>query len=222
MPRIPGLRRAFRLPWVSAARVQREVDDELRFHLDMKTQELIDAGVPPHDALQQARAQFGDIEYTRRYMHRTDRGRMLQEHRAELGDELRQDIHFSLRQLARNPGFTAIALITLALGIGANTAIFSVVHGVLMRDLPYAEPTRLLRVFSTTEGYQSAVSPADFNDWSKQSKTFSALAASATSTVNVLPAPVHCVVRPTAPDAAVSYGTAAGGIGSTLTTPLTL
>ena len=77
MPRIPGLRRAFRLPWVSAARVQREVDDELRFHLDMKTQELIDAGVPPHDALQQARAQFGDIEYTRRYMHRTDRGRML-------------------------------------------------------------------------------------------------------------------------------------------------
>ena len=64
MPRIPGLRRAFRLPWVSAARVQREVDDELRFHLDMKTQELIDAGVPPHDALRQARAQFGDIEYT--------------------------------------------------------------------------------------------------------------------------------------------------------------
>jgi putative ABC transport system permease protein len=185
MPRIPGLRRAFRLPWVSAARVQREVDDELRFHLDMKTQELIDAGVPPHDALRQARAQFGDIEYTRRYMHRTDRGRMLQEHRAELGDELRQDIHFSLRQLARNPGFTAIALITLALGIGANTAIFSVVHGVLMRDLPYAEPTRLLRVFSATDGYQSAVSPADFNDWSKQSKTFSALAASATSTVNL-------------------------------------
>ena len=185
MRRIPGLRRAFRLPWVSASRVLREVDDELGFHLDMKTKELIDTGVPPDEALRQARAQFGDIEYTRRYMHETDRGRMLQEHRAVLSDELRQDLTFSLRQLARNRGFTAIALITLALGIGANTAIFSVVRGVLLRELPYAEPTRLVRVFSTFEGSQRYVSPADFNDWSKQSKKFSSLAASATSTVNL-------------------------------------
>ena len=185
MRRIPGLRRAFRLPWSSTARLQREVDDELRFHLDMKTKELVDSGLPPTEAVRQARAQFGDIEYTRRYMRAADRGRMLQEQRAELSDELRQDIRFSFRQLARNSGFTAIALITLALGIGANTAIFSVVRGVLLRELPYVEPTRLIRVFSTSEGYQKSVSPADFNDWRNQTKTFSAMAASDVSTVNL-------------------------------------
>ena len=74
MRRIPGLRRAFRLPWSSTARLQREVDDELRVHLDMKTKELVDAGLHPAEALRQARAQFGDLEYTRRYMRATDRG----------------------------------------------------------------------------------------------------------------------------------------------------
>jgi putative ABC transport system permease protein len=185
MRRIPGIRRAFRLPWTSSSRVTREVDDELRFHLDMKTKELVECGVAPDEAVRQARAQFGDIEYTRRYMNRTDRDRMVGERRAEWTDELRQDVRFSFRQLRRNPGFTSIALITLALGIGANTAIFSVVRGVLLRDLPYAESTRLLRVVSTVDGYQASVSPADFNDWRNQTTAFTALAASDESTVNL-------------------------------------
>ena len=185
MPRIPGIRRAFRLPWGSASRVRREVDDELRFHLEMKTRELIEAGVSPAEADRRARAQFGDIEFTRQYMNHTDRGRMIHERRAELGDELRQDIRFSLRQLRRNRGFTAIALITLALGIGANTAIFSVVRGVLLRQLPYAAPETLVRVFSTFEGNLSSVSPADFNDWARESKLLSGLSATDESTVNL-------------------------------------
>jgi len=185
MRRIPGIRRAFRLPWSSTSRVNREVDDELRFHLDMKTKELVDGGVPLDEALRQARTQFGDIEYTRRYMNRTDRERMVSERRAEWSDEVRQDVRFSLRQLRRDPGFTIIALITLTLGIGANTAIFSVVRGVLLRELPYAEPTSLLRIFSTVDGYQSSVSPADFNDWRNQTRSFSALAATDESTVNL-------------------------------------
>jgi predicted permease len=165
--------------------VRREVDDELRFHLDMKTQELIDAGLSPDQAQHRVRAEFGDLEYTRRYMNRTDRLHMVEERRAELGDELRQDMRFALRQLRRNPGFTAIALVTLALGIGANTAIFSVVRGVLLHELPYVEPDRLLRAYSIMKAGRAAVSPADFNDWVHQSKTFSALAASDESTVNL-------------------------------------
>src|SRR5688500_9754265 len=185
MSRIKGLRRAFRLPWSTRSRVTKEVDEELRFHLDMKAQELIASGVAPDEARRLARAQVADIAFTRRYMRQADRRRMARERRAEFGDELRQDIRFSLRQLRRNLAFTAIALITLALGIGANTAIFSVVRGVLLRDLPYPEPDRILRVFSTFHGNNSTVSPADFNDWSRQSEAFTGLAAAYESTVNL-------------------------------------
>ena len=185
MRRIRGLRPVFRLPWFSASRVRREVDDELRFHLDMKTQELIDAGASPAEASSRARAEFGDLEYTRRYLNHTDRARMHHERRAELGDELRKDVRFAFRQLRRNPGFTAIALITLGLGIGANTAIFSVVRGVLLAELPYADPNSLIRVYSKIERGMVSVSPADFNDWRQQSTRFAALAASAQGTVNL-------------------------------------
>ena len=185
MTRIRGIRRAFRLPWSSAARVSRDVDEELRFHLDMKVRELIDAGVSPAEAERRARAEFGDLEYTRRYLNTTDRARLRDEQRAELSDEIGQDIRFAFRQLRRNPGFTAIALITLALGVGANTAIFSVVRGVLLRELPYAQPDRLTRVYSRIERGMVSVSPADFNDWRRQSTRFAALAASAEGTVNL-------------------------------------
>ena len=185
MRRIRGIRRAFRLPWSSPSRVRREVDDELRFHLDMKTQELIDGGLTPREAEARVHAEFGDLEYTRRYLNDSDRSQMASERRAELADEVGQDVRFALRQLRRNPAFTTIALVTLALGIGANTAIFSVVRGVLLRQLPYAEPDRLLRVFSTVNGGRTAVSPADFTDWRRQSKAFSTLAASYESTVSL-------------------------------------
>jgi len=151
----------------------------------MKTQELIDAGASPADAQHRARAEFGDIEYTRRYLNDTDRARMRHERRAELGDELRNDVRFAFRQLRRNPTFTAIALVTLALGIGANTAIFSVVRGVLLAELPYADPNRLVRVYSKVERGMVSVSPADFKDWRLQSTRFSTLAASSEGTVNL-------------------------------------
>src|SRR4051812_8175284 len=90
-----------------------------------------------------------------------------------------QDVRYALRSLRRTPGFTAVALLTLALGIGANTAIFSVVNGVLLRPLPYGDPDRLVRVYQANpqQGLRRArFSVRDFEDW-RETRSFAAMAA---------------------------------------------
>ncbi|MBO0862577.1 MAG: ABC transporter permease, partial [Chloracidobacterium sp.] len=88
-----------------------------------------------------------------------------------------QDLRYGMRTLRRNPGFTFIAALTLSLGIGANTAIFSVVNGVLLKPLPYHEPERLIRVFESDSTYQKfPISPLDFRDFRDQNTTFESLA----------------------------------------------
>ena len=94
--------------------------------------------------------------------------------------QLVQDVRFSLRMLAKNPGFTAVAVLTLALGIGANTAIFSVVYAVLLRPLPFKDPGRLVMLWETQErGHtdRDVVAPPNFVDWKQQSKTLDHLTA---------------------------------------------
>ena len=91
-----------------------------------------------------------------------------------------QDVRFAARSLVRNPGFTITALLTLALGLGANTAMFSIVNGVLLRPLPYPEPDRLVRVYQANPGQglrQNAISAADFEDWRTQTRSFAGMAA---------------------------------------------
>src|SRR5258705_10368915 len=89
-----------------------------------------------------------------------------------------QDVRYAGRQLRKSPGFTAVALLTLALGIGANTAIFSVVYGVLLRPLPYHEPSRLIVLNETTPRVGAvSVSYLNFLDWRAQSRGFSEMAA---------------------------------------------
>ena len=174
------MRRLIRLPWRSSSRIRADLDDELRFYFDMRTRELVEQGMPETVARREAVREFGDLEYTKRYCLAEDSMSTREERRTDLLAELRQDLGHAWRTLRRAPGFAVVALVTLALGIGANTAIFSVVNGLLLRDLPFADADGLVRVWGTrrdTERERSQISAADYVDVKARQRTFSTLGA---------------------------------------------
>ena len=126
-----------------------QVDAELDFHLEMLTLELMEQGLTRDAARAKARQRFGDIQAVNAECRRIGLKAERETRRTEYFAELRQDAAHALRQLRRAPGFTAVALLTLILAIGANTAIFSVVRAVLLRPLPYPSADRLAVLWSS-------------------------------------------------------------------------
>ena len=152
-------------------RLEREMDDEMRFHLDMEIERLTGQGLSPALARTEALRRFGGVEKTKDDVRDASLAGVL--------EALGQDARYALRALKRNPGFAAAAVLTLALGIGANTAIFSVVHGVLLQALPYGGGDRLVRIREEAPGAgvtDGAFSALEMVDLASQSHTLESVA----------------------------------------------
>src|SRR6185369_4714019 len=123
---------------VRSSAFEHNMDEELRYHLERETEALVARGMTPDAARDAARQRFGSVALVKDDCRESWGMRTL--------DALAQDIRFALRNLRKYPSYTAVVLLTLGLGIGANTAIFSVVHAVLLRPLPFAHGERLVEV----------------------------------------------------------------------------
>lgn len=170
------MRRSLR-SWLWRVPLKQEVDEELAFHVEMRTRALIARGVDPRIAREQALSRLGDLASLTRTCVDIGRKRDREMRLTQWIDELRDDVRFAVRQLTKAPGFALIAALTLALGIGATTAIFSVVHAVVLRPLPYPAPDELLFVGEDFEGRPASVSVGNFVDWRTHAKSFSGLGA---------------------------------------------
>jgi putative ABC transport system permease protein len=146
------------------SRQEREMDAELRFHIEAYAEDLVRNGAPRDEALRRARIEFGGVERAKEECRDATGSNFI--------DSLLQDLRFGLRQLRKAPGFTAVAVLTLALGIGGTTAIFTLVQQVMLRSLPVAKPEQLWRVGDTvlccyangyTQGGDERSSPNDWN-----------------------------------------------------------
>ena len=133
--------------------LQADVDEEFRVHLAMRVEELMSEGMSSEGARREALRQFGDLEYARRYCRDQDERKESAMRWNLLVDELAADLRYGLRQIARNPGFTAIAVLTLALGIGANTALFSIFNSLILRPLPVRDPDSLALLIDGSWSY---------------------------------------------------------------------
>jgi putative ABC transport system permease protein len=150
-----------------------EMDHEMAFHVDALAREYERSGMAPGDARRAAARRFGDVRRIKERGH--------DERRSAVIDGVVRDIRHMTRGLAASPGFALAVVMTLAIGIGANTAIFSVVDQLLLRPLPYPDGERLVRVYETFQDQASigdnSVSPANWLDWQRESHTLAAVAA---------------------------------------------
>ena len=167
-------------------RVEEEVDAELAFHVDMRTRELVARGMDPRAARDEAVKRFGDIRRVNAACRDIGRQRDRDMRRTEFMSELRQDVTFACRQLIKSPGFAAVGILTLALGIGATTAIFSAVHAVVLRPLPVPDVGRVFVVYSTWRQFdRGRMSAGNYVDAVANLPSFSSSTAVQYSSFNI-------------------------------------
>src|SRR5262249_49051043 len=148
------------------SRSERELDEELRFHIQSRADALQRSGFSPEEANRRARLEFGAAENYKIGVRESRRITWI--------ENFLRDLRYGSRALARNPGFTSVAILTLALGIGANTTIFTVVNAVLLRQLPYAAPNRLAIIWNDfgSQGQSlPQVTPPDLLFYQQASRT---------------------------------------------------
>ena len=151
--------------------VERELDDELRFHIERSIAAHVEAGKSPEEAARLARLELGGVEAVKEDVRDARGVRPI--------DDLVADVRYGVRILRKAPAFTAVAVLTLALGIGANTAMFSLVDAILRHPLPYDRPEQLVRLHASKPSFEKgSISFPNFLDWQAQNRTFSAMAVS--------------------------------------------
>src|SRR5690348_10875117 len=178
-------KKLFRLPWRTDRQIRDDVDEELAFHLDMRVAELVAAGASTDDARAKAAREFGDMDDARRYIGAVDRDIEAAQRRSDFMNDLWQDIGYAIRKLRAAPMFTLAAITTLALGIGANTAIFSVVNALLLKPLPFPQADHLVRIRYAQQGHPDAGTPMDLVDNRSRAKSFVGISVIDGTTANL-------------------------------------
>src|ERR1700730_6926226 len=187
--------RSFLRNLFSRRRVELDLHNEVYSHLELLTDEYLRAGMSPKEAQRAARIELGGIEQVKEQVRDERRGNTLH--------SIISDCRYGLRQLRKSPGAATVIVFTLALAIGATTAIFSVVYGVLLRPLPYSDSNRIMSVFEvTSKGRPSRHADPNFDDFRDLSRSFQAIAKYGDDVASVSGAsrPTRTTVAPVSSD----------------------
>jgi predicted permease len=159
--------------WLWRVSVHQEVDEELAFHIELRTRELVERGLDSKTARDIVLSRIGDLGHLKRTCVDLGRKREREMRLTRFIEEFRDDVRLAIRQLIKAPGFTIVATITLALGIGVNSAIFALVDATLLRPLPFHEPERLVAVWERTDrAARGFSSPLNMQDWNQRTRSF--------------------------------------------------
>ena len=181
-----NFRRLFQFPWRTKRQIDRDVEEELQFHLDSRVAELVSQGMSASDARREAQREFGDVNDARSYIRSIDRSAETARRRSETMRDFINDLGYGVRKLLSAPTFALTVIVTLALGIGATTAIFSVVNQVLLKPLPFPAADRLMRIQFRQQGHGDVGTPMDLVDYGTQVPQFEGISVVDGITANLV------------------------------------